>query len=158
MIFIITGVSGAGKSTVGKMLAYKLDCEFYDADWFHSKDNIEKMSKGIPLTDADRQPWLKSIRDLIELQNGYAVLACSALKQTYRDVLDVPDKNVVFIYLKGDKGLIEKRLSSREDHYAGVDLLESQFKALEEPQNVLILDIGDSPEEIVEKIVSEYKL
>ncbi len=158
MIFIIMGVLGAGKTTVGKMLAYKLDCEFYDADLFHSKDNIEKMSKGIPLTDADRQPWLKSIGDLIELQNGDAVLACSALKQTYRDVIDVPDKNVVFIYLKGDKKILLKRLLDRTGHYAGVDLLESQFKALEEPRNVLTLDIGDSPEEIVEKIVSEYKL
>jgi gluconokinase len=116
------------------------------------------MSKGIPLTDADRQPWLKSIRDLIELQNGDAVLACSALKQTYRDVIDVPDKNIISLYLKGDKKILLKRLLDRTGHYAGADLLESQFKALEEPRNVLILDIRDSPEKIVEKIVSEYKL
>lgn len=110
MIFIIMGVSGAGKSTVGKMLADRLHCEFYDADQYHCKENIEKMSKGIALTDNDRVSWLKAIRDLIISQSDHAVIACSALKQSYRDILDVPGKNVVFIYLKGEKGFLKEKV------------------------------------------------
>ncbi len=152
------GVSGAGKTTVGKMLSEKIPCEFYDADHFHSKENIDKMSKGIPLSDADRELWLKSIQSLIELQNGDSVLACSALKQAYRDVLNVPDKNIVFIYLKGDKGTLIKRLNQRGGHYAGVDLLDSQLESLEEPQDALTLDISSTPEVLVGEIIKEYGL
>jgi len=152
------GVSGAGKTIVGKMLSEKTHCEFYDVDHFHSKENIEKMSKGIPLSDADRELWLKSIQSLIELQNGDAVLACSALKQSYRDILNIPDKNVVFIYLKGEKKLLRKRLLDRKGHYAGSNLLDSQLETLEEPQDTLTLDIGSRPQEIVEDIIKEYKI
>ncbi|GJM16925.1 MAG: gluconokinase [Thermodesulfobacteriota bacterium] len=156
MIFIIMGVSGAGKTTVGKMLSEKIRSEFYDADHFHPKENIEKMSKGIPLRDADRELWLKSIQFLIEVQNGDAVLACSALKQSYRDILNVPDKNVVFVYLKGEKELLRKRLVGRKGHYAGSNLLDSQLETLEEPQDALTLDIGSTPEVLVEEIIKEY--
>ncbi len=151
------GVSGAGKTTVGKILADKLGWDFYDADSYHSKDNIDKMRKGIPLTDSDREPWLKSLRDLLDSQNGNAVLACSALKKSYKDKLSVPGKRVVFIYLKGDKEILEKRLSSRKSHYAGTSLLESQLQNLEEPRCAFTLRITDIPETIVDKILKEYR-
>ena len=156
MIFIIMGVSGAGKTTVGKILAEKIGCEFYDADSYHSLKNIEKMSKGIPLTDTDREPWLKSLRELINSQTGTAVLACSALKKSYRDKLSVPGKPVVFIYLKGNKDILEKRLSGRKGHYADIGLLESQLQTLEEPDSALTLSIIDSPGLIVDKILKHY--
>lgn len=158
MIFIIMGVSGSGKSTVGKILADKLGCNFYDADNFHPKENIIKMSKGIPLNDVQREPWLLSLKTLIEKQSDNAVLACSALKKSYRDILNVPEKSIVFIYLKGDKALIEERLLSREDHYAGVNLLQSQFDALEEPEDALTFYIVSSPEEIVKGILKQVGL
>lgn len=152
------GVSGAGKTTVGRMLADRLCCEFYDADHFHSKENIEKMSNGIPLTDSDRQPWLNSIQDLIKQQTGSGVIACSALKLSYRYILDVPDKNVVFIYLKGDKKILLKRLIDRAGHYAGANLLDSQLEALEEPEEALTFDIVTSAEDIVEGILKQIDL
>ena len=152
------GVSGAGKTTVGKMLSEKIPCEFYDADHFHSKENIEKMRKEIPLSDADREPWLLSIRNLIEKQNSNIVIACSALKQSYRDILNIPDKNVVFVYLKGEKKLLRKRLLDRKGHYAGSNLLDSQLGTLEEPQDALTLDISSTPEVLVGEIIKEYGL
>ncbi len=158
MIFIIMGVSGSGKTTVGKMLAERRSCVFYDSDRFHSKENIEKMSRGAPLSDSDREPWLWAIRNLIEEHSGPMVIACSALKKSYRDFLDVPDKNINFIYLTGDLNLIKKRLVNRKGHFAGADLLHSQFLTLQEPDHALTLDIVDTPEVIVEKILSEYGL
>jgi len=158
MIFIIMGVSGAGKTTVGKMLSQKLSCVFYDSDQFHSKENIKKMRRGIPLTNSDRKPWLKTIRNLIEKHPGQAVIACSALKKSYRDFLNISGKNVNFIYLKGNQNILKKRLGDRKGHYAGADLLDSQLQALEEPQQALTLDINDTPEVIVEKILREYNL
>ena len=152
------GVSGSGKSTVGKILAEKLGSNFYDSDQFHSQENIEKMSKGIPLSDADRELWLKSIQSLIELQNGDAFLACSALKQSYRDILNIPGKNVVFVHLKGEKKLLQKRLLDRKGHYAGPNLLDSQLETLEEPQDALTLDISSTPEVLVGEIIKEYGL
>lgn len=158
MIFIIMGVSGAGKSTVGRILADRLGSDFYDADDFHSKENKEKMSKGIPLNDKDRELWLISLRTLLEAQSTNVVLACSALKQSYRDVLTVPDKNIIFVYLKGDKELLRKRLLERKGHYAGPDLLDSQLETLEEPEDALTLDIVNDPENIVEEILKQADL
>lgn len=158
MTIIIMGVSGAGKTTVGRMLAVRLCCEFYDADHFHSKENIDKMNSGIPLTDSDRLPWLYSIQDLIKQQNGNAIIACSALKKSYRVMLDVPDKNVVCVYLKGDKKILLKRLLDRAGHYAGAHLLDSQLRALEEPEEALTFDIVTSPEDIVEGILKQIDL
>ena len=151
------GVSGAGKSTVGKMLADRIGSDFYDADDFHSKENKEKMSKGIALNDTDREPWLLSLRTFIESRVN-AVLACSALKQSYRDVITVPDKNIVFVYLKGDKEVLIKRLLERKEHYAGTNLLDSQLETLEEPENALTLDIVNDPENIVEEILKQVDL
>lgn len=152
------GVSGAGKTTVGKMLSEKIPCEFYDADQFHSQENIEKMSKGIPLTDEDRASWLQSIRELIISQPDNAVIACSALKQSYRDILNIAGKNVVFVYLKGEKELLGKRLLDRKGHYAGSNLLDSQLETLEEPQDALTLYISSTPEVLVGEIIKEYGL
>ena len=156
MIFIIMGVSGSGKSTVGKLLANKIQSPFYDADDFHSQKNKDKMREGIALTDADRAPWLKALGSLINEQRGNAVLACSALKQSYRDQLDVPGRKVVFVYLKGEEKLLEKRLSLRKGHYAGPSLLKSQLQTLEEPDDALTISITNSPDNIVEMILEEY--
>lgn len=152
------GVSGAGKTTVGKMLAERVYCKFYDADQFHSKENIEKMSKGLPLTDEDRASWLLSLRTLIEAQSTDAVIACSSLKQSYRDILKAPGKDVAFIYLKGEKPLLQKRLQDRKGHYAGPDLLDGQLETLEEPEEALTINIVNKPEAIVEKIVGYFNL
>lgn len=153
MVIILIGVAGSGKTTVGKLLASKLGWSFYDADDFHPKANIEKMSKGIGLTDEDRWPWLKSIRDFIDQKNEQMVFACSALKKSYRDELRKSKSHIEFIYLKGSKELILHRLEDRKGHYAGVDLLENQFQALEEPQNVPVEDITQNPGTIVSDIL-----
>ena len=154
MIIIIMGVTGAGKTTVGTLLAKQLGWQFADADSFHSASNIEKMSHGIPLTDADRAPWLAAMRKDIEswiLKGQNAVLGCSALKRTYRAELYV-GPGVKFVFLKGTYDLIRERLQSRHGHFANEDILADQFEKLEEPQNVVTIDISKSPEEIVKEI------
>ena len=163
MIIVIFGVSGAGKTTVGKMLAEQLGWRFLEADDFHPGANIEKMRNGHPLTDKDRWPWLDCLREQIEQllsagENG--VLACSALKRTYRDRLRVSDK-VKFVFLRGDYALVEKQLRSRHWHFMNVALLQSQFDDLEQPQpdeNVLTIELGRTPEEIVERIEAKLNL
>jgi gluconokinase len=151
MIVVIMGVAGSGKTTVGQALAQAQGWPFFDADDFHSEGNKQKMRRGEGLTDADREPWLAALRARIdELRAGSrsAVLACSALKQAYRDRLQAgPDVRIV--YLKGDFALIEARLRDRHGHYAGPSLLRTQFEALEEPQGVSIVDAGGSPEEVL---------
>jgi carbohydrate kinase (thermoresistant glucokinase family) len=163
-IVVIMGVSGSGKSTVGAMLASRLQWEFTDADWFHPASNVEKMHKGIPLTDDDRRPWLDAIAawiDKTRRSGGHSVLACSALKRRYRDVLigDRPDVRLVF--LKGDEALIARRIATRHEHFMPPGLLHSQFEALEEPapdENPVIVSIEPSPREIVAQIVSALNL
>ena len=163
MIIIIFGVSGAGKTTVGKLLACKLGWHFLEADDFHTAANIEKMRSGHPLTDEDRWPWLEQLRQQIErsLAAGEnAVLACSALKRAYRDRLRVSDA-VKFVFLRGDYSLVEKQLRSRHRHFMNAALLQSQFDDLEEPrpdENVLTIELGRTPEEIVERIKTELNL
>lgn len=133
---IMMGVAGCGKSTVGKQLAEALDWIFYDGDDFHPDANINKMSKGIPLTDEDRTPWLDNLRTLINkhLQaNDSAIIACSALKESYRKHLKQADERVILIYLHGDFELIWSRMSSRENHFMKPDMLRSQFETLERP-------------------------
>lgn len=153
MVLILIGVAGSGKTTVGKLLAEKLGWGFYDADDFHPKSNIEKMSRGVALTDEDRWPWLLSIRDFIDGNEEEMVFACSALKKSYRDFLRLSTKRLEFIYLKGSKEVILERLEERRGHFAGSDLLESQFKDLEEPRNVPVEDITQNPEAIVSEII-----
>ena len=157
MIIIIMGVSAAGKTTIGKLLAQDLCWHFYEGDDYHPPSNVEKMSSGIPLTDDDRWPWLDSLRRLIDrlISDGRnAVIACSALRQAYRDRLQQGNKEVVFIYLKGDYGLIRTRLEDRQEHFMNADLLESQFRTLEEPESATTLEVGQEPETIV-RVVKE---
>lgn len=156
LVVILFGVSGAGKTVVGSRLARELGWTFYDADSFHSPDSIDKMRRGIPLTDADRWPWLERLREKISqclAAGGGAVLACSALKTAYRRYLGQDDR-VKFVHLKGDEELIASRLRQRHDHYLDPELLRSQFEALEEPadQSALVLDVTPSPDELVEAI------
>ena len=154
MAVLLMGVSGAGKTTVGKLLASQLGWEFADADDYHSAANVEKMRNGIPLTDADREPWLESLRSVIVEwiaagKNG--VLACSALKKEYRDRLVVgPEVRVV--YLKGDRELLRERLLLRRGHYMKEVMLESQIATLEEPGDAIVVDARRTPEEIVREI------
>jgi|SRR4051794_21762667 gluconokinase len=163
MIIIIFGVSGAGKTTVGKLLAHELRWRFIEADDFHPAANIEKMRNGHALTDEDRRPWLEHLRQQIErsLSAGEnAVLACSALKHAYRDRLRVGDE-VKFVFLRGDYALIENQLRSRHGHFMNAALLQSQFDNLEEPQsdeNVLTIELGRRPKQIVERIKTNLDL
>lgn len=158
MILIITGVAGAGKTTIGKILAKKLGWKFYDADDFHPQSNIDKMRRGISLNDEDRRPWLEALHRLIVEQKSPAVIACSALKQSYRDYLKKGRKDVKVVFLKGDKALIRERLEERAGHYAKADLLEGQFEALEEPEDALTEDVSRGSEAIADDIIRELKL
>ena len=153
-VIVVMGVSGSGKTTVGARLAQELGWSFYDADDFHSEANREKMAQGIPLNDADRAEWLKSLQALIQkhVEEGTScILACSALKQRYRDTLAVNEK-VRFAYLRGSFEQIETRMKLRKDHYMPVELLKSQFEALEEPRDAVIVDISHSPDKIIQII------
>jgi len=154
MIILVMGVSGSGKTTVGRLLSEDLGWKYFDADDFHSPANVEKMRRGVPLTDADRGPWLESLARLIreKLDAGQpAILACSALKQTYRDKLLIDDR-VRLVYLKGDYQTIGARLRDRGNHYMNPKLLTSQFETLEEPTEALELDVKLLPETLVESI------
>jgi gluconokinase len=160
MVVIVMGVTGAGKTTVGNMLAGQLAWTFVDADSFHSAANVDKMRRGIPLDDADRAPWLQAMRDAISQwiqDRGNVVLACSALKRSYRDELRVgPEVRVV--YLKGSKELISSRLRQRHGHFAGESILAGQFADLEEPTDAIVVDVGLSPEEIVRGIREQLNI
>ena len=155
MILIVMGVAGSGKTTVGQLLAKELSWTFRDADEFHPPTNIEKMSQGIALEDADRAPWLAAMRSTIEtwLREGRnTVLTCSCLKAAYRQTLLVDPARIRFIYLKGSFELIDARLRQRAHHFMKADLLKSQFEILEEPQDAMTVDLSDPPEVIVQKI------
>ena len=155
--YLVMGVSGCGKSTIGKMLAEKLGWEFFDADDFHPAENIAKMKAGVPLTDADRGPWLVRLARLLreEIAAGrHPVLACSALRHSYRDTLLAGLPGIRIVYLRGDRELIASRMQSRPGHFMPPSLLESQFAALEEPSgpNVSTVDPGNPPSAILSSI------
>ena len=153
MFVIVMGVSGSGKTTIGKGLAERLGCRFYEGDDFHTAGNVAKMAAGIPLTDEDRAGWLRALAGVIrdDLRRGEGgVMACSALKEKYRRVLRVDPRLVRFLYLKGSYEVIRERLERRTGHYMSAELLQSQFEALEEPQDEWVEDIGLRPEEVIE--------
>jgi gluconokinase len=154
VIVLLMGVSGAGKTSVGTMLAAQLGWEFADADDYHPAANVEKMRHGIPLTDADREPWLESLRALIVAwmtAGKDAVLACSALKQTYRERLTA-GAPVLLVYLKADRELLRERLLLRRGHYMKEGTLESQIVTLQEPQNAVVVDARGTVEDIAREI------
>ncbi len=160
MMIVIMGVAGSGKTTIGSLLAKELDWSFYDADDFHSESNRIKMSQGIALTDEDRADWLASLRELIEenlQENKSAVLACSALKNTYRSNLQV-NEHVKFVYLQGSYEQIKTRLQNRPGHFMSAGMLDSQFEILEEPENALIVDISNTPQDILTIIRKGFNL
>jgi carbohydrate kinase (thermoresistant glucokinase family) len=147
MKIILTGVSGVGKTTIGRLLAKKLNYEFLDADDFHPAKNIEKMHQGIPLHDEDRMPWLERLHGALE-SRPRVVLACSALKRSYRDIL-ATGISVSFVNLVGDFELIKSRLQSRNDHFMNLSLLKSQFETFEMEKDDFSVDVSKSPKEIV---------
>ncbi len=160
MVIIVIGPSGCGKTTVGKILANQLGWSFYDADDFHSKENVEKMRQGTPLTDKDREPWLQGLANEIKQWNhnpGNAVLACSALKASYRQSLGVNQATVVTVYLHGEFDLLSNRLKARQGHYMNPNLLQSQIDTFEAPQNGITVSIDQSPEKMVEEIFHKLK-
>ena len=162
MILIAMGVSGAGKSLIGEMLAERLHCAFTDGDAFHSAANKEKMHKGIPLTDEDRWPWLKTIRAAIEEKQRAgetAVFTCSSLKRSYRDILRAGDKDVCFVYLHGTFDVLHERLGSRTGHFFDPSLLQSQLDTLEEPgeDEAITESIELTPEQIVDNVIEKLK-
>ncbi len=185
-VIIVMGVSGSGKTTVGKLLAEQLGWQFKDADDFHSATNKEKMHSGLPLTDEDRQPWLETLAQNIAgwIREGEnTVLACSALKKSYRDTLTMDNQKILVVYLRADYQSIAARLAHRENHFMNKDLLKSQFATLEEPvampgdadyvraakaleeekighddTPVLVVDATKSPREITQEVLQQTGL
>ena len=163
-VVIVMGVSGCGKSTIGALLAARLGWEFEDADWFHPTSNIDKMHSGIPLTDEDRWPWLDAVAASIDATRplgGHAVVACSALKRSYRDVLIGRRSEVRLVYLKGDETLVARRMAVRHEHFMPRSLLHNQFEVLEEPgpdENPIVASIEPQPREIVTRILSAMNM
>ena len=160
-ILVVMGVSGCGKSTIASMLAHRLGWIYEDGDWLHPQSNIEKMHHGEPLNDEDRWPWLHAIADWIDetrRPGNHGVVACSALKRAYRNILVGDRRDVRIVYLKGDRNLIARRIATRGDHFMPPALLDSQFKALEEPkadERPIVVSIAPHPREIVETIVQK---
>lgn len=162
-VVVVMGVSGCGKTTIAADIAQREGWHLLEGDSFHPPDNVEKMRHAIPLTDADRWPWLRAIAaaiDEIRAKGESAVVACSALKRSYRDILldDRPD--VVLVYLKGDKDLIARRMAARKGHYMPVALLDSQFATLEEPgpdEHPIVVSIEPPPKDIAGAVVRALK-
>ncbi|HOA24902.1 MAG TPA: gluconokinase [Aggregatilineales bacterium] len=155
MIVVLMGVSGSGKTTIGQMLAEQVGWPFYDGDSFHPPENIAKMRRGEPLTDADRDGWLAALSELaarLSETGQPALIACSALKHAYRERLREAGDDVRFVYLKGSYELIRTRLESRREHFFQPALLDSQFEALEEPSDAPTVDIQQPPEAIIQQI------
>ncbi|EAR00406.1 gluconokinase [Maribacter sp. HTCC2170] len=156
VVFVVMGVSGCGKSTIGTLLSKKLDIPFFDGDDFHPDANVKKMKNGLALDDIDREGWLKTLNKLaVEHKEKGAVIACSALKESYRAILkqDLKDQ-MVFVHLEGSFDEIHSRLKKRKGHYMPIELLKSQFETLEIPKNAIHISILESPEVIISKILN----
>ena len=159
VIVVLMGVAGSGKTTIGNKLADAIGCSYLEGDSLHPHANIDKMSRGVPLADADRAPWLAAIH--ARMVDAYTrgdslVVGCSALKQSYRNVL-AEDLPVTWVYLKGSPELIQLRMLRRTNHFMKADMLASQFADLEEPSDALLIDISESPDAIVERILSALR-
>ena len=157
---ILMGVSGSGKSTVGASLAQRLECPFLDADDFHPAANVEKMKRGIPLNDEDRMPWLARLHDELEHRLGSGasvVLGCSALKESYRKILEEGLSQIDFVFLDVDQLTLTERLEKRKAHFFPKELLESQFAALERPADAIVVDARLQFQDVVEQIVNALK-
>ncbi len=158
MIIVVMGVCSCGKTLIGEMLAEELGLAFYDADDFHSAASVEKMNSGIALDDDDRTPGLRRMaEEMPRWKNaGGAVLACSALKESYRQILKATS-DVCFVYLKGSEELIVERMRGRKAHYMPLSLVDSQFATLEEPADAIVVDIAKRPDKIVRYIIEQLK-
>jgi carbohydrate kinase (thermoresistant glucokinase family) len=162
-IAVVMGVSGSGKTTVAIRLAEALHCQFREGDDFHPPSNVEKMRGGMPLTDADRLPWLRKIAAQIDdwrSRGESGVLTCSALKRAYRDIIIGDRKDVTLVYLRGSRELIHQRMMARHKHFMPVVLLDSQFATLEEPdpdEIPIVADVSGSPAEIVAEILRQLE-
>ncbi len=159
VIVVLMGVSGSGKSTVAALLAAALGCQFQEGDDLHPPENVAKMRGGTPLTDADRLPWLRKIAEEIDgwrARGECGVLTCSALKRSYRDIIIGDRRDVVLVYLKGSRDLVQQRMAARHEHFMPIALLDSQFATLEEPtpdERSIVVDVGGKPAEIAHEIV-----
>lgn len=157
-IFFVMGVSGSGKTTIGELLAKKLEISFFDGDNYHPEANVEKMAHGHPLNDDDRKGWLQRLNELAkEHENKGAVIACSALKKRYRKLLRQGLERITFVYLEGSFELISKRLAERKGHFMPPELLRSQFEALEIPGDAISVSVAATPTEIVTDIMKLLK-
>lgn len=159
-LYVVMGVSGSGKSLVGAAFARALGVDFVEGDEYHSAENVQRMKAGIPLTDKDREQWLRSLaarlREAKDAGTG-VVMACSALKRSYRDMLRAEAKDLRFVFLRGDRTLIAQRLAGRTGHYMPASLLESQLATLEEPspdEGAWVIDITTSPENLVAGLIT----
>ena len=154
-VLIVMGVSGTGKTTIGKMLAHKLDIPFFDGDDFHPESNVEKMSTGIPLEDSDRLEWLQTLNKLAKkYKSSGAVIACSALKEYYREILkEEMEDDLEFIFLEGSFQLIKNRMEQRKGHFMPMALLQSQFDILEAPKKAITVSVDQTPEELVAQVL-----
>lgn len=159
-VVVVMGVSGSGKTTIGKKLAEELRVEFVDADDFHPPENVSKMQSGEPLNDDDRRGWLLALRRSIDEAHASGrsmVLACSALKAEYREVLGLSRKGTVLVYLRATLELVEQRIKQRHGHFMPAVLARSQFATLEEPEDAISVDAAQTPEQIVQNVVSELE-
>lgn len=159
-VLVVMGVSGTGKTTIGKLLAQQLKYPFFDGDDYHPKENIEKMKNGSPLTDEDRKEWLMRLNEVArEHRHTGAVIGCSALRKNYRSLLRAGVGTCMeFVYLNGSFELIKSRLDARKDHFMPIGLLKSQFETLEPPKRAIKVSIAQEPNDIIEEIVGKIKL